>query len=257
VTPYLFMYLRAAQHPVINEAAPATFDALLAVIRRAQYPPRTPLDDPTVAARPRQSRPYPVPARVAAAQLLPVLRLAVGAVARRRDRTVVTVLFVGLGLRGFAPVAERPGRRLAPARALPGDRARAGRLHELPAGLQSRLPPLAQARRPRGAGAGLLLRGELHRLGLWAGIGAAGLAGRLRGPALRRWQPAVLLLAWCRSASTGPPPAGGTGPTRGLPRTSPTTCSTACRHTACCSPTATTTPFRSGGPRRSRASART
>ena len=32
VTPYLFMYLRAAQHPVINEAAPATFDALLAVI---------------------------------------------------------------------------------------------------------------------------------------------------------------------------------------------------------------------------------
>ena len=38
----------AAQHPPINEAAPATFDALLAVIRRAQYPPRTPLDDPTV-----------------------------------------------------------------------------------------------------------------------------------------------------------------------------------------------------------------
>ena len=37
-----------AQHPPINEAAPATFDALLAVIRRAQYPPRTPLDDPTL-----------------------------------------------------------------------------------------------------------------------------------------------------------------------------------------------------------------
>jgi hypothetical protein len=48
ITPYLFMYLRSAQHPPINEAAPATFDALLAVIRRAQYPPRTPLDDPTV-----------------------------------------------------------------------------------------------------------------------------------------------------------------------------------------------------------------
>jgi hypothetical protein len=52
VTPYLFMYLRAAQNPPINEAAPATFDALLAVIRRAQYPPRTPLDDPTVAHGP-------------------------------------------------------------------------------------------------------------------------------------------------------------------------------------------------------------
>jgi hypothetical protein len=52
VTPYLFMYLRSAQNPPINEAAPATFDALLAVIRRAQYPPRTPLDDPTVAHGP-------------------------------------------------------------------------------------------------------------------------------------------------------------------------------------------------------------
>ena len=48
VTPYLYLYLRSAQHPPINEAAPATFDALLAVIRRAQYPPRTPLDDPTI-----------------------------------------------------------------------------------------------------------------------------------------------------------------------------------------------------------------
>ena len=48
VTPYLYLYLRSAQHPPINEAAPATFDALLAVIRRAQYPPRTPLDDPTL-----------------------------------------------------------------------------------------------------------------------------------------------------------------------------------------------------------------
>jgi hypothetical protein len=52
VTPYLYLYIRSGQHPPINEAAPATFDALLAVIRRAQYPPRTPLDDPTVAHGP-------------------------------------------------------------------------------------------------------------------------------------------------------------------------------------------------------------
>jgi hypothetical protein len=52
VTPYLYLYIRSAQNPPINEAAPATFDALLAVIRRAQYPPRTPLDDPTVAHGP-------------------------------------------------------------------------------------------------------------------------------------------------------------------------------------------------------------
>ena len=48
ITPYAFIYLRSAQNPVINEAAASTFDALLAVLRRAQYPPRTPLDDPTV-----------------------------------------------------------------------------------------------------------------------------------------------------------------------------------------------------------------
>ena len=49
VSPYLFLYIRSGQHPIVNEAAPATWDALLAVIRRAQYPPRGPLDDPTVA----------------------------------------------------------------------------------------------------------------------------------------------------------------------------------------------------------------
>ena len=48
LTPYLYLFLRSAQHPMINEAAPSTWDALVAVVRRAQYPIRTPLDDPTV-----------------------------------------------------------------------------------------------------------------------------------------------------------------------------------------------------------------
>ena len=47
VTPYLYLYIRSAQQPIVNEAAPANWDALLAVIRRAQYEVRTPLDDPT------------------------------------------------------------------------------------------------------------------------------------------------------------------------------------------------------------------
>ena len=47
VTPYLLLYLRAAQAPMINEADPSTWNALLDVIRRAQYPIRTPLDNPT------------------------------------------------------------------------------------------------------------------------------------------------------------------------------------------------------------------
>ncbi len=48
VTPYLFLYIRANQGPFLNEADPSTWGALLDVIRRAQYPPRTPFDDPTV-----------------------------------------------------------------------------------------------------------------------------------------------------------------------------------------------------------------
>ena len=49
VTSYLFLYIRAGQHPIINEAQPDNWKALLAVIRREQYPVRTPLDDPTIA----------------------------------------------------------------------------------------------------------------------------------------------------------------------------------------------------------------
>ncbi|MDH5283757.1 MAG: DUF2723 domain-containing protein [Gemmatimonadota bacterium] len=47
ITTYLFLYLRAGHSPAINEAQPDNWDALLAVIRREQYPVRTPLDDPT------------------------------------------------------------------------------------------------------------------------------------------------------------------------------------------------------------------
>ncbi len=48
ITPYLFLLIRARQGPWLNEADPATWRALVAVIRRAQYPVRTPFDDPTV-----------------------------------------------------------------------------------------------------------------------------------------------------------------------------------------------------------------
>jgi hypothetical protein len=105
VTPYLYLYLRSAQHPPINEAAPATLDALLAVIRRAQYPPRTPLDDPTVASGGAN------PGRSLA--LLAVqfgdycvwfdwqwARALGGAIGPLPVRTLVTLLFASLGLRG-------------------------------------------------------------------------------------------------------------------------------------------------------------
>ncbi len=107
VTPYLFTYIRSSQHPIINEAAPATFDALLAVLRRAQYPPRTPLDDPTVISglgNPGRSL------RLLGVQLLDYVvyfnwqwaRSIEKVVGNFPLRTVVTLVFVALGLRGQA-----------------------------------------------------------------------------------------------------------------------------------------------------------
>jgi hypothetical protein len=99
-TPYLYLYIRSGQNPIINEAAPATFDALLAVIRRAQYPPRSPLDDPTVPHGPDN------PGRTLAMiglQLVNYVQYFDWQWARSLGaglRTVVTLLFVTLGLRG-------------------------------------------------------------------------------------------------------------------------------------------------------------
>jgi hypothetical protein len=52
ITTYLFMFIRAGQHPMLNEAQPDNWQALLDVIRRKQYPPRGPLDDPTIGHGP-------------------------------------------------------------------------------------------------------------------------------------------------------------------------------------------------------------
>jgi hypothetical protein len=47
MSSYLFLFLRSAQQPILNEADPSTWHSLVAVIGRAQYPVRTPFDDPT------------------------------------------------------------------------------------------------------------------------------------------------------------------------------------------------------------------
>jgi hypothetical protein len=105
ITPYLFLYLRSAQSPPINEAAPATFQALLAVIRRAQYPPRTPLDDPTMLSGPGN------PGRtltLLGIQLGDYLvyadwqwaRSLTGLLGPLPVRTLVTLLFATLGIKG-------------------------------------------------------------------------------------------------------------------------------------------------------------
>jgi hypothetical protein len=48
ITSYFYLFIRAGFNPPINEAQPDNWNALLAVIRREQYPVRTPLDDPTI-----------------------------------------------------------------------------------------------------------------------------------------------------------------------------------------------------------------
>jgi hypothetical protein len=46
VSTYAFLYIRSGLQPVLDEADPETWRSLLAVIRRAQYPSRSPLDNP-------------------------------------------------------------------------------------------------------------------------------------------------------------------------------------------------------------------
>ena len=110
VTPYLYLYLRSAQNPPINEAAPATFEALLAVIRRAQYPPRTPFDDPTVSHGPDN------PGRTLALLGIQLADYFVYFVwqwaksAAALVQVVVTLVFFSLGVRGSLAQrrADRP-----------------------------------------------------------------------------------------------------------------------------------------------------
>jgi Protein O-mannosyl-transferase TMEM260-like len=110
VTSYLYLYIRAGQHPIINEAQPDRWDALLAVIRREQYPVRTPLDDPTVPHGPDNPGRS---ATIIGLQLLNYVqyfdwqwangvRSTIGFAAFRFPlRTLATLAFFSLGLQGF------------------------------------------------------------------------------------------------------------------------------------------------------------
>ena len=100
VTPYLYLYIRSAQNPPINEAAPATFDALLAVIRRAQYPPRTPLDDPTVPHGPDNPGRTIGLMAIQSADYFVYFTWQWAKSVGFWVRLAVSLLFLGLGLRG-------------------------------------------------------------------------------------------------------------------------------------------------------------
>jgi hypothetical protein len=107
VTTYLILFIRAGHRPMINEADPSSWEALLAVIRRQQYPVRTPLDDPTQLHGPDN------PGRtltLVGLQLLNYVQYfdwqwAMGLKAKIASfplRTLATMAFVSLGVRGMA-----------------------------------------------------------------------------------------------------------------------------------------------------------
>ncbi|MGH7528812.1 MAG: glycosyltransferase family 117 protein, partial [Gemmatimonadales bacterium] len=52
VSTYAFLYIRSGLEPLLDEANPETWDNLLAVIRREQYPRRSPFDNPIFASGP-------------------------------------------------------------------------------------------------------------------------------------------------------------------------------------------------------------
>jgi hypothetical protein len=114
VTTYLFLYIRAGQSPVINEADPSTFQSLLQVIRRDQYGVRTPLDNPTELHGPDNTGRTMT---LIGLQLLNYLQYFDWQWAKSITatlgafplRTLVTLLFLTLGLRGL--IAQREGDR--------------------------------------------------------------------------------------------------------------------------------------------------
>jgi hypothetical protein len=198
ITPYLYLYIRSAQNPPINEAAPATFDALLAVIRRAQYPPRTPLDDPTVAHGPDNPGRSLTLLGIQIADYIVYFIWQWAKSLAAWAQLLVTLVYVALGVRGL--VAQRRADRaawwlLAGLFLITGPglviymnfRPGFGRWFDS--------YPIASAHEVRERDYFFVV--SFIVWGLWAAMGLVVLARSLmrRAPALRRLAPAVLVLA--------------------------------------------------------------
>ena len=198
LTPYLYLFIRSAQNPPINEAAPATFDALLAVIRRAQYPPRTPLDDPTVAHGPDN------PGRtlgLMAIQLTDYVVYFTWQWAKAVGTWVqlpITLMFLGLGLRGsFAQRrVDRPAWWLLFMLFMVTGIGLVAYMNFRPGfGRWFNQYPEAGSHEVRERDYFFVVSFIIW--GIWAGMGLAALARALmqRGGALRRFAPAAFMVA--------------------------------------------------------------
>jgi transmembrane protein TMEM260 (protein O-mannosyltransferase) len=113
VSTYAFLYIRAGLDPILNEADPSTWQNLLAVIQRAQYPPRSPLDNPLFeSGRDNPGRTITLMSQ----QLVNYIQyfdwqwsrsLALGVPAGQTPRLVFTLLFVMLGVTGISELKRR------------------------------------------------------------------------------------------------------------------------------------------------------
>ena len=115
VSTYAFLYIRAGLDPVLNEADPSTWQNLLAVVQRAQYPPRSPLDNPMFdsgAENPGRTL------TLMSQQLVNYIQyfdwqwsrgVALGVPAGQTARLIFTLVFVAVGVTGVSELKRRDG----------------------------------------------------------------------------------------------------------------------------------------------------
>ena len=198
ITPYLYLYIRSGQNPPVNEAAPATFDALLAVIRRAQYPPRTPLDNPTVSHGPDNPGRTLAILGIQFADYIVYFTWQWAKTLAQWLQVVVTLVFVSLGFRGLLAQrrADRPAWWLLLGFFLVTGPGLVIYMNFRPGfGRWFDSYPSASAHEVRERDYFFVV--SFIVWGIWAGIGLAVVARSIwaRAGSARRWAPAALALA--------------------------------------------------------------
>ncbi|HXV90458.1 MAG TPA: DUF2723 domain-containing protein [Gemmatimonadales bacterium] len=107
VSTYAYLYIRSGLDPTLDMADPETWSRLLAVIRREQYPPRSPLDNPLFASGPANPGRTP---ELFLQQLLNYVQYFDWQWARavpQWGRVACTAVFATLGIAGLRTLAAR------------------------------------------------------------------------------------------------------------------------------------------------------